>query len=105
MRREAEFLQVVNRHGIGPRLLGAADDGESVRYEYVRGLPILEHVQQPAVNCEHVLDILQQVFVQLHVLDTLRLNKHEMTWPAEHILVERAPSGRQGAVAPPAARP
>ena len=103
MRREAEFLRVVNRHGIGPRLLGAADDGESVRYEYVRGLPILEHIQQPAVNREHVLDILQQVFVQLHVLDTLRLNKHEMTWPAEHILVERAPSGRQGAVAPPEA--
>ena len=103
MRREAEFLRVVNRHGIGPRLLGAADDGESVRYEYVRGLPILEHIQQPAVNREHVLDILQQVFVQLHVLDTLRLNKHEMTWPAEHILVERAPSGRQGADTPPEA--
>ncbi len=88
--REAEFLCIANRHGIGPHLLGLADDGESVRYEYVRGLPILDHIQQPSVDKDAVLDILKQVFAQLLCLDRLRLNKHEMTWPAEHILIEAA---------------
>jgi predicted Ser/Thr protein kinase len=86
--REAEFMAIVNRHGIGPRLVALAEDGESVRYEYVRGLPVLDHIQQPSVDKDAVLDILKQVFAQLLCLDRLRLNKHEMTWPAEHILIE-----------------
>ena len=86
--REAEFMAIVNRHGIGPRIVALAEDGESVRYEYVRGLPVLDHIQQPSVDKDAVLDILKQVFAQLLCLDRLRLNKHEMTWPAEHILIE-----------------
>ena len=88
--REAEFLGVANRHGIGPRCLGLAEDGESVRYEYVQGMPILDHIQQPAVDKDAVLEILRQIFAQLLCLDRLHLNKHEMTWPAEHILIEAA---------------
>ena len=83
-------MSIANRHGIGPRLLGLSDDGESVRYEYVHGLPILDHLQQRTVDKEMALDILRQVFAQLLCLDRLRLNKHEMTWPAEHILIEAA---------------
>ena len=88
--REAEFLALVNRHGIGPRLVALADDGEAVSYEYVKGLPILDHCQQTCVGRAQVLHILEQIFAQLLLLDRLRLNKHEMTWPAEHILIEAA---------------
>jgi hypothetical protein len=47
------------RYGIGPRLLSASEDGESLRYEYVDGLPILEHCQLPSSTRDVVLDIFQ----------------------------------------------
>jgi hypothetical protein len=98
-------MGIANRYGIGPHLLELADDGESVRYEYVQGLPILDHIQQPSVEKDAVLDIFRQVFAQLLCLDRLRLNKHEMTWPAEHILIEPAavPAGRSSEMFEPGA--
>eukprot|EP01048_Picozoa_sp_COSAG05_P003687 COSAG05_NODE_177_length_14916_cov_8.104002_2_plen_356_part_00 len=87
---EAECLSLVNRHGIGPKLLECSADGESLRYVYVDGLPILEHCQRPVVGREEALEIFEQVLQQLVTLDRLRLNKHELTWPAEHILVAAA---------------
>jgi predicted Ser/Thr protein kinase len=85
MLHEAFFLQFANLYGIGPRLLSA--EADSVSYEYVDGTPILEHLQAPSVGRSEICAIFQQIFVQLHKLDKLGVSKHEMCWPAEHILI------------------
>ena len=90
---EADCLELVNKWNIGPRLLGRSADGESFSYEYVEGRPILEHCQGAETSREEVLEIFEKVFQQLVALDRMRLNKHELTWPAQHILVSGG--GRQ----------
>ena len=74
--REAYFLGIVNRYGIGPRLLESSN--ESVQYEFVEGTPILEHCQSSFTSRLEILDLLQQCFEQLLILDQLQINKHEM---------------------------
>jgi predicted Ser/Thr protein kinase len=63
------------------RLLELSDDAQSVRYEYVDGLPILDHLNRRHTSREEALDIFQQIFEQLLTLDELGVKKHEMTWP------------------------
>jgi len=81
---EVKFLKLLNKEGIGPKLLFSGN-GYFV-YEFVKGLKILEFLNSAnSTKCKHVLiDIIRQ----LQKLDELGINKDEMHHPLKHILVD-----------------
>ena len=82
---EAQYLKKVNRLGIGPKLLEAADG--YVVMEYVQGVPIGEFLEDALVSKAVLLIVLAQVFDQLFALDNAQINKFELTNPYKHIIV------------------
>jgi len=84
LRNEAEMLKLVNREGIGPRLLGSGQD--YVIYEFVEGQFILDWLKDKtkADATRTLVKVLEQCFR----LDELKLSKEEMHHPLKHILVD-----------------
>jgi predicted Ser/Thr protein kinase len=80
LENEARWLEVVNCHGIGPKLLHA--DADRVVMEFVPGRRILEYLTE-----EHEPDkciaVLVELLRQLRLLDVLRIHKGELVKPGE----------------------
>ncbi|MFH1132873.1 MAG: hypothetical protein V1735_00110 [Nanoarchaeota archaeon] len=83
IRNEAEWLQKLNAHGIGPRFLAYEDD--SLIYEFVEGQFILAFAEQATE--EELQKVILTTFQQLRQLDILGVDKGEMTHPQKHLLV------------------
>ena len=80
---EARFLEILNRHGIGPKLISYRE-GE-LKMAYVPGERIDRFLARADRNtCEAVL---QKVISQLAVMDRLGINKAELNHPYKHIIV------------------
>jgi HemK-related putative methylase len=87
MENEAKFLKVVNRHGIGPKLLFLGRN--YLVYRFVAGERILDFIKK----AQHKLirAVLNDIIRQLALLDELGINKAEMHRPVKHILVGKKP--------------
>ncbi len=78
---EANFLKVLNKHKIGPRLI---DYGEGyICYEFVDGITIKEYLKKNKLNDKLILDIENQC----RILDSLKINKEEMHKPFKNIII------------------
>jgi HemK-related putative methylase len=86
IKHEGDMLKLVNQSGIGPRFVMASDN--FVAYEYFDGIRIEEFVEKSKKT--EIAKALEEVFRQLYVLDSLKLNKAEMSRPIKHILVGKA---------------
>jgi release factor glutamine methyltransferase len=83
IRIEAGFLKILNKNNIGPRLyLG---DDEFLIMEYIEGRLILDYLGSSRKS--RIISLLRKIFLQLHTLDTLGINKEEMHHPVKHILI------------------
>lgn len=71
---EAEWLQILNVHKIGPTFLSFGDN--KLHMEYIEG-PTLEKYLQKASGSDRKA-ILQQLLKQARILDILHVNKQEM---------------------------
>lgn len=80
---EACYLKLLNRHGIGPKLLMFGEG--SLVYEFVEGEFILDYLDH--ANIEKARKVILDVFDQMYILDSLGINKEEMHHPLKHILV------------------
>lgn len=76
LRREASFLRVANKHGIGPTLY--FEGSGFLMLEYLEGTPIRES----AVKKREILSFLDQC----HVLDKLRID-HGQIQGGKHLIV------------------
>ncbi|OQS00712.1 hypothetical protein ACHHYP_02868 [Achlya hypogyna] len=84
--KESRWLAIVNRASLGPRLLGTGD-GYLMCEFLADGLDAIAYLQHPHVTRAHVAWFLRSVMYQCFVLDTLGINKAEMTHPMRHIIV------------------
>jgi HemK-related putative methylase len=82
---EAEMLAKVNKEGIGPLLVLPGRD--FLMYEYVDGFTIGQLLKDKAAGID---DIFKEVMRQMETLDSMGINKQEMTNPHKHILVDSA---------------
>ncbi len=83
--REANVLRILNRHGIGPRLIVAGKD--YFMYEFVDGLFFLPFIRQASGPV--VKSVLVALFYQMKKLDELGMTKEEMHHPFKHILIPK----------------
>ncbi len=82
---EAEMLKVLNKHNIGPRFI--AFEGNALIREFVDGVRIDEFLE--ACSLEEAKEVIIQILDQCKVMDSIGINKFEMTHPYKHILIER----------------
>jgi release factor glutamine methyltransferase len=87
---EVRQLAVLNKHGIGPKLLFSGKD--FFAYEYVPGDFIFDYIDRQGVRRSDVVAVLKDVFAQMFTMDHLGLNKEEMHHPVKHIIV--TPKGK-----------
>ena len=87
---EVKQLAVLNKHGIGPKLMFSGKD--FFAYEYVPGDFILDYIAKQGVRRSDVIAVLKNVFEQMFTMDHLGLNKEEMHHPVKHIIV--TPKGK-----------
>lgn len=85
IKNEANFLKLLNKHCIGPKLLFAEDS--FIVYEFAGGVPIKEFLLKS--KKENICKVLKAVFGQCLAMDKLRINKEEMHRPAKHIIIGR----------------
>lgn len=77
LENEARFLKILNKHGIGPKLVESGQD--YIMYEFVKGK--LFDINNSKNN------LIKQILDQCFVMDQLKINKEEMHHPTKHIFV------------------
>lgn len=87
---EAKWLEILNKQGIGPKLLGFKQaEAEVPAYlvmEFIKGKPVLDFLAE--ADSTSIKSVLSAVIEQLLILDRLGVNKGEMHWPIKHIIVQ-----------------
>ena len=81
---EIKWLTILNKKGIGPRLLFS--DEHYFVYEYVPGPFIRDFVVRERKKSV-IKKILKDVFEQMYTLDLLKVDKEEMHHPHKHVII------------------
>ncbi|MBI2208897.1 methyltransferase [Candidatus Woesearchaeota archaeon] len=82
---EANFLKVLNKKNIGPRLLFHGQD--FLVYEFVDGIAFTEFLESKKADKKGVLKAIKNIFEQLFEMDKLNINKEEMSHPVKHVII------------------
>ncbi|MBN2422130.1 methyltransferase [Candidatus Woesearchaeota archaeon] len=85
IQNEANFLKILNKKNIGPRLV--LSDKEFLCYVFVEGKFSLDYFEK--ANKKEIVKILKEVFEQCFIMDKLGINKFEMHHPVKHILITK----------------
>ena len=108
---EAKFLKLLNKKGIGPKLL--LHGKGFLAYEFVEGHNIMEFLSALSAfkknpirntnknkiiinskvitkNSETIVKIIKKIMKRLYIMDKLRINKQEMSHPQKHIIIEKS---------------
>jgi release factor glutamine methyltransferase len=81
--REAEWLKLLNRKGIGPKLL--FEGKGHFAYQFIEGIFIKDFIKK--ANKNRLKKVLKEVFRQCFILDQLKMNKEEMHHPIKHVII------------------
>lgn len=84
VKKEVAALKKLNPHGIGPKLLKAADTYFIM--QFIDGIKFYEYIGK-AEDKTQVKRVLKDVFYQCYQLDTLGMTKEEMHHPHKHVIV------------------
>jgi len=90
MENEANYLKLLNKKGIGPKLIFYNKKDDYFIMEFIEGqqFPLfLEHSTKKNKNL--IKKIIKQVFLQCYRMDKLNINKEEMQHPYKHIIIEK----------------
>jgi predicted Ser/Thr protein kinase len=85
VRKEAAWLMLLNRHGIGPKYL--CHDSERIAYEFAEGDYLPEFLLQ--ADKKSMIMVLKDIFAQCRKMDMLGISKLEMTMPRKHVIVTK----------------
>ena len=87
---EVNYLKVLNKKGIGPKLFFYDKKFTYFVYEYIDGdfFPLF---LEPSTKKNKTLikKIIKNVFIQCFRMDKIKVNKEEMHHPYKHIIIER----------------
>jgi release factor glutamine methyltransferase len=83
--REAEWLKLLNKKGIGPKLLFEGKD--YFAYQFIEGIFIRDFIKK--ADKKRIKKVLKDVFSQCFILDQLKINKEEMHHPIKHVIVNK----------------
>ncbi len=82
VKKEGSILKIVNREGIGGKLIIDGDD--FIAYEYIEGKPL-----KKVLNRNNAKVIFSQLLEQARKLDLLGISKDEMHRPHTNVIVDK----------------
>ncbi len=82
IQKEGEILKIVNKEGIGGKLVLQGED--FIAYRFIEG----KHFKD-VINKENAKKIFSQILEQARKLDKLGINKEEMHRPHKNILIDK----------------
>ena len=85
IRIEAENNAKLNAIGVGPKFIFYNPEKDFLVREFVEGIPLLEWIKNK--NGKQVFEVLEDVFWKCFRMDSIKMNKYEMTNPHKDILV------------------
>ena len=85
---EAKFLAILNRKGIGPKLLKFDAGSNSIIMQYIDGDRILDYFGRKDTSKKNIFEVISKILGQLFIMDILGINKLEMTNPYKHIIIK-----------------
>ncbi len=81
---EGKWLKIMNIYEIGPKLIKTSEN--EVIMEFIEGEQFIDIYEKnkgtPLVN-----ELIEQIFHQCRIMDTLKVDKHEMHNPIKHIVI------------------
>jgi len=83
---EARWLKLLNRHGIGPKIVMSNKD--FFAYIFAEGDFISDFIENSTKK--QVKNALKEIFRQCHQIDVLGIDKEEMHRPFKHILIKNS---------------
>lgn len=84
IQNEIYFLKILNKHGIGPKLLFHGKD--YFCYEFIYGKNIKQHIKE---NKKIPKSILNDLMKQCEIMDKLKINKEEMHHPLKNVIIRK----------------
>ncbi|MBW3003513.1 hypothetical protein KY337_03040 [Candidatus Woesearchaeota archaeon] len=81
---EIQFLKVLNKHGIGPKVMFSGKD--YFVYKFIDGTFIKDFVEVQEKDA--IKDVLFKVFNLMYKLDKLGIDKEEMHHPKKHVIID-----------------
>ncbi len=82
---EINFLKVLNKKNIGPKLL--LYDNDFLVYEFADGEFIADYLKNN--KKDKIKKIIKKILSQMFVMDKMKLNKEEMSHPQKHIIIDK----------------
>lgn len=83
LENEVRFLKILNKKGIGPKLLFSSKN--FLCMEYVTGRPIENYFRESSTR--QIKNALKSIVEQLFSMDRLGISKEEMSHPPKHIII------------------
>ncbi len=83
IQNEINFLKILNKYKIGPKLLDYREDYFS--YEFVKGITLKEYLKEN----KNPKNILGKIMKQCKLMDELKINKEEMHKPLKNIIIKK----------------
>ncbi len=83
---EARYLDLVNKKGIGPKLIEASKN--YLIMEFIKGDFINDYILKNKKDKKIIKSIVKDVFEQMYKLDKLGITKQEMHHPFKHIIIK-----------------
>ncbi len=87
---EAKFLRILNKKGIGPKILLSGED--FLAYEFVEGINIFQFLgalNNKPTDKKAIIKIIKKAMEQLYEMDKLKISKEEMSHPNRHIIIDK----------------
>ena len=95
LKNEAEYLQVLNKEGIGPKFIKYSDS--KLYREFVDGTRISDFFEQEN-DKNKIISVIKQVLEQCRQIDLLSINKKELNNPYKDIIITCNDKGTAKAV-------
>ena len=83
-KKEANFITILNKNNIGPKLIFQKDN--YIVYKLIEGSKFIDWINEN--NKKIILKIISEILFMCYKMDSLKINKLELTNPKKHILIE-----------------
>ncbi len=82
---EAKWLKVLNKRGIGPKLVSSSND--YFVYEFVEGEFVMDYLS--SCSRKKAVSVIKSILQQCKKLDELKVNKEELLRPYKHVIIKK----------------
>ena len=84
---EVKWIKILNKYNIGPKLLFSGR--KYFAYEFINGEFILNFIEKN--KKQEIIKTIKNIFNQLYIMDSLKVDKEEMHHPLKHVIIDKKP--------------